>query len=142
MSERQEASMRHPPVFMAIFGLALALAAADSGGAAAQDFYGTGATYTGQKLPIQTLNAIDAEKRQQAATAAKLQAQRRQLETDRRRASPSGEKVDCVGKTAALGTCSLQPMPQFDRRANTLEQEMNEAARQAEQRIKLLQDQP
>ena len=131
--------MRHPLVFAILLGLGLAMAA--SAAAVAQNFYGTGSSYTGQKVPIQTLNAIDAEQRRQSASAAKLQGQQRQLDNDRQRAMTSGTKLGCIGKTAALSPCALEPMPQFDRRATTLEQEANEARRQSEERLRKLQNQ-
>ena len=132
--------MRHPWAFIVLLGLGLALAA--SSAARAQDFYGTGSSYTGQKVPIQTWNAIDAEKRRQSASDAQLRAQRQQLEIDRQRALTTGDKVDCVGKTAAQTNCATEPMPEFDRRANILKQDTTESQRQSEKRIKRLLDQP
>jgi hypothetical protein len=122
--------------------LLAALSCALAGPLRAQDFYGTGSSYTGQKVPIQTLNAIDAEKRRQSATEAKIRGQQLQLENDRQRALTSGDTLNCVGKAAAQTNCATEPMPQFDRRANTLKQESQESERQSEKRIKLLQDQP
>lgn len=119
--------------------LLVALSYASAGPVRAQDFYGTGSSYTGQKLPIQTFNAIDAEKRRQSAAEAQIRAQQQQLRNDKRRALTTGEKLDCVGKTAAQTNCALAPMPQFDRRTNTLKQESSESARQSEERLRKLQ---
>jgi hypothetical protein len=119
--------------------LLVALVSALAGSVRAQEFYGTGSSYTGQKVPIQTLNAIDAEKRRQSAAEAKIRSQQRQLDNDRQRALTTGKNLDCVGKTAAQTNCAIAPMPQFDRRANTLKQESQESDQQSEERIRKLQ---
>ena len=131
--------MRHSKLFTLLLGLALAMAA--SSAAAAQEFYGTGSSYTGQKVPIRTLNAIGAEKRKQSATDAQIRAKQQQLRNDQRRALATGDKLGCQGKTAATTTCATDPMPQYDRRATILEQQSEETQQQSEERIKTLRDQ-
>lgn len=130
--------MRYPVLFTLLLGLALAVSA--SFAAVAQEFYGTGSTYTGQKVPIQTLNAISAEKRKQSADDAQMRLKQQQLRNDQRRALTTGDKLGCQGKTAATTNCASEPMPQFDRRATTLEQQSDEARRQSEERIRLLEE--
>ena len=105
----------------------------------ADGFYGTGSSYTGTAVPIQRLNAIAAEKRHQSAIESELRSRQLQLQNDEIRARTTGLDLGCTGKVAAQTGCATKPMPEFDRRRMTLEQQSAGAARQSEARARKLQ---
>ena len=127
--------MRFFPLLAMILGLAGAGPA--SAPAAAQEFYGTGSSYTGAPVPMGTLNAIGAEKRRQSAAEGQLRLQQQQLRSDQERMTTTGPNLGCFGKTAAVTNCADKPMPQIDRRSNSLKQRENDLEDQEDLPLRL-----
>ncbi len=129
--------MRFFPILAVVLGLAASGLGIQPLGA--QEFYGTGSSYTGAPVPMGTLNAIGAGQRRQSAAEGQLRLQQQLLRTDQKRITTTGPNLGCFGKAASVTGCADKPVPQIDRRSNSLKQRERDLDAEEEQRLRGLQ---